>query len=275
MGVQLSVLVGCVGAVEIMACMKHVLVCKLQLADESPNCCVNYFHRPKTLEHSVEVDSCEVDNKSRNCSQIEAILRETRSEPDILCLGPPTPAVDGYVRLPTPIPFGVDTESGIQNVSSNASSLIDSGNENPTKDKLSEKQSKPARRHHVSSSDISSLEEKPKKPATQTESLDGTADSRLVRVSSFEQASEQDHNRDQLRKRLVEKKVPRDWSDKIKSSLESESEYVDAEEVGFRLGESPIQFTIPDHGDSQASWVIQRNAARRVTLPYTNRHTLT
>lgn len=164
MGLQLSVLVGCVGALELLACLKHVTVCLLKLTDEpSNNCCIDYFHRPRLSEDFVIIDKSSLEesndaSKEHTCSKIEAILRETRSEPDILCLGPP-PVVDDYVRVPTPIPFGVDEETHDQKSSSNASSLIDSGNENPVRKSNGNAALDPSKNNNGSASDVSSLEE--------------------------------------------------------------------------------------------------------------------
>lgn len=160
MGLQLSILVGCVGAVELLACLKHVAVCVLKLTDEpSSHCCIDYFHRPGLHEDFVIIDKSGLEesdagNEERTCSKIEAILRETRSEPDVLCLGPPA-VVDGYVRVATPIPFGVDDVAVDQKSSSNESSLIDSGNENPVRSTTTATTS----HKNGSASDVSSLEE--------------------------------------------------------------------------------------------------------------------
>lgn len=135
----------------------------MKLTDQPANCCVGYFHRSRISDHDfviLEKPSPEDDdeNNKQTCSEIEAILRETRSEPDILCLGPPRVA-DGYVRIPTPIPFGIDDEVAGQKSSSNASSLVDSGNENPTTRKSVEKLVVTAKTRSGSSSDVSSLED--------------------------------------------------------------------------------------------------------------------
>ncbi|XP_032453170.1 zinc finger protein 850 isoform X2 [Nasonia vitripennis] len=164
MGLQLSVLVGCVGALELLACLRHVIVCVMKLTDQPANCCVGYFHRSRISDHDFVVlektppEQDDTESNKQTCSEIEAILRETRSEPDILCLGPP-PLADGYVRIPTPIPFGVDDEMALQKSSSNASSLVDSGNENPTTRKSFENLTVAIKTKCSSSSDVSSLED--------------------------------------------------------------------------------------------------------------------
>ncbi|OXU29634.1 hypothetical protein TSAR_017038 [Trichomalopsis sarcophagae] len=164
MGLQLSVLVGCVGALELLACLRHVIVCVMKLTDQPANCCVDYFHRSRisdrdfVLLEKTRPEEDDTENNKQTCSEIEAILRETRSEPDILCLGPP-PLADGYVRIPTPIPFGVDDEMALHKSSSNASSLVDSGNENPTTRKSFENLTVAIKTKCDSSSDVSSLED--------------------------------------------------------------------------------------------------------------------
>ena len=165
MGLQLSVLVGCAGALELLACLRHMFVCVLNVTDHPSNCSIGYFHRSKITDDFVIVEkpNLEDDDSKQNCSEIEAILRENRSDPDILCIGPPS-VVDDYVRIPTPIPFGVDDEVAGQKSSSNASSLIDSGNENPVARKSTDNLLVSVKQYHGSSSDVSSVEDTSESP---------------------------------------------------------------------------------------------------------------
>ncbi|XP_014219059.1 calponin homology and LIM domain-containing protein isoform X1 [Copidosoma floridanum] len=111
MGLQLSILIGCIGALELVACVRHIAVCMLNLTDHpSSSCCIDYFHRSRPLSDGNTL----VGKSSADCSEIEAILRETRSEPDVLCLGPPRSPADNCVRLKTTnmssLPLGSQTD---------------------------------------------------------------------------------------------------------------------------------------------------------------------
>ncbi|KAL7295827.1 hypothetical protein TKK_0010875 [Trichogramma kaykai] len=131
MGLQLSVLLGCIGAVELIACLKHVTVCVLNVNnEESSSCSIDYFHRPKVFDDGfVLLDKPPLNKRPQNksCKKIEAILKRNRSDPDILCIGPVT--ADEYVRVPSPLAFGVDDIEIFGKSSDACSSFLESSNE--------------------------------------------------------------------------------------------------------------------------------------------------
>ncbi|XP_058801715.1 transforming growth factor beta-1-induced transcript 1 protein isoform X1 [Phymastichus coffea] len=196
MGLQLSVLFGCVGAIELLACLKHMVVCKMQLIHDLSHCKVDYFHRPSATgvaEDFVIIDKASLDDEHQACSEIEAILRQNKAEPNVLFIGPP-PSIEGYVRVPTPIPFGMDDQIQDQKSSSN-SSLVDSGNENPTRQTPVDNSPVIVKSVRGSSSDVSSLEDTENHPGkTNQKKIVRRSRTPEIRSGSYEDYDEEDQN---------------------------------------------------------------------------------
>jgi hypothetical protein len=158
MGLQLSVLVACIGGLELVACLTHVVVCVLKLTDQSSNCSIRYFHPNGIRSNIIITDELNLEHDPKEArNEMESIIGDAKSESDILRISPPF--IDGYVRIPTPIPFDLVDEISDNKSSSNPSSFVESGNENPTRRKMQENLSVMIKRYSGSSSDISSIED--------------------------------------------------------------------------------------------------------------------
>lgn len=101
-------------------------------------------------------------------------------------------------------------------------------------------------------------------------SRDGKRDGRSLRVSSFEDASEEDYEK--IRSIISEStnesngwRRRRGWSRRedswSKSSTNDDDEFTDAEDVS--CGRLPIQYTTPDTDQNKAFWVIQFDSRSR------------